>query len=121
MASVPSCRNADSITLRQSGEVVCFRILRLTVEQFHCDILGLCGGAGTQGEAVMFSRMLAAGAIGLMFAASGAGAFEYKGICEASAGAFVDDKHFVVASDETNLLQLYERGKADPIGDGIDM
>jgi Protein of unknown function (DUF3616) len=70
----------------------------------------------------MIGRMLtAAGAIGLTFAVSGAGAFEYKGLCEASAGAFLDDRHFVVASDETNLLQLYERGKADPIGDGIDM
>src|SRR4029450_7704870 len=70
----------------------------------------------------MIGRMLtAAGAIGLTFAASNAGAFEYKGLCEASAGAFLDDRHFVVASDETNLLQLYERGKADPFGDGIDM
>jgi hypothetical protein len=70
----------------------------------------------------MIVRMLAAtGAIGLMFAASTAGSFEYKGLCEASAGAFVDDKHFVVASDETNRLQLYERGKPDPIGKGFDM
>jgi hypothetical protein len=70
----------------------------------------------------MIVRMLAAtGAIGLMFAASTAGSFEYKGLCEASAGAFVDDKHFVVASDETNRLQLYERGKPDPIGNGFDM
>ena len=69
----------------------------------------------------MIGRILAAAAVGLTFAASGAGAFEYKGLCEASAGAFLDDKHFVVASDETNVLQLYERGKPDPIGDGIDM
>lgn len=46
---------------------------------------------------------------------------EYKGLCEASAGAFLDDKHFVVASDETNVLQLYERGKPEPIGNGIDL
>lgn len=67
-------------------------------------------------------RMLAAaGAIGLTLATSGAGALEYKGLCEASAGAFLDDKHFVVASDETNVLQLYERGKPEPIGDGFGM
>jgi len=69
----------------------------------------------------MIGRILAAAAVGLTFAASSAGAFEYKGLCEASAGAFLDDKHFVVASDETNVLQLYQRGKPDPIGDGIDM
>jgi hypothetical protein len=55
------------------------------------------------------------------FAASDAGAAEYKGICEASAGAFIDSTHFAVASDETNKLQIYERGKPQPIGDGIDM
>jgi hypothetical protein len=70
----------------------------------------------------MIVRMLAAtGAVGLMLAASTAGSFEYKGACEASAGVFVDDKHFVVASDETNRLQLYERGKPVPIGKGFDM
>ena len=52
------------------------------------------------------------------FAASGAGAAEYKGICEASAGAFIDGTHFAVASDETNKLQIYERGKPQPIGNG---
>ena len=55
------------------------------------------------------------------FAASDAGAAEYKGICEASAGAFIDSTRFAVASDETNKLQIYERGKPQPIGDGIDM
>ena len=60
----------------------------------------------------------------MMFAAlvaSDAGAIEYKGLCEASAGAFIDRTHFAVASDETNKLQIYERGKPEPIGDGIDM
>ena len=54
-------------------------------------------------------------------AASGARAMEYKGLCEASAGAFLDATHFAVASDETNTLQIYERGKPDPIGTGVDM
>ena len=69
----------------------------------------------------MIGRILAIAAIGLTFVASGAVAFEYKGLCEASAGAFLDDKHFVVASDEVAVLQLYERGKPDPIGRGFDM
>ncbi len=55
------------------------------------------------------------------FTTSPARAVEYNGICEASAGAFIDNTHFVVASDETNRLQLYERGNPKPIGDGIDM
>jgi hypothetical protein len=46
---------------------------------------------------------------------------EYKGLCEASAGAFIDGNHFVVASDETNKLQLYKRGNPAPIGAGVDM
>lgn len=65
----------------------------------------------------MIGRILAATAIGLMLATSGASAFIYKGLCEASAGAFLDDKHFVAASDDTNVLQIYERGKPDPIGE----
>ena len=43
---------------------------------------------------------------------------EYAGICEASAGAFIDATHFVVASDETNRLRIYERGEPEPIGSG---
>ncbi len=69
----------------------------------------------------MIGRMLAASGIALLLGAPDSLAFEYKGLCEASAGAFLDDKHFVVASDETNRLQLYERGKSDPIGSGIDL
>ena len=55
------------------------------------------------------------------FAASDGYAMEYTGICEASAGAFIDATHFAVASDETNTLQIYERGKPAPIGTGVDM
>lgn len=57
----------------------------------------------------------------LAFLVSAPHAAEYIGLCEASAGAFLDDKHFVVASDETNVLQLYERGKPTRIGNGIDL
>jgi hypothetical protein len=52
------------------------------------------------------------------FAATSASAIEYKWLCEASAGAFSDDTHFAVASDESNRLQIYQRGKPDPIGSG---
>ncbi|NKL66295.1 DUF3616 domain-containing protein [Rhizobium leguminosarum] len=33
----------------------------------------------------------------------------YKGLCEASAATYIDNDHFVVASDETNILRLYAR------------
>src|SRR4051812_28251946 len=46
---------------------------------------------------------------------------EYVGLCEASTGAFIDAKHFAVASDETNRIQIYERGNPQPIGNGADM
>jgi hypothetical protein len=46
---------------------------------------------------------------------------EYRGLCEASAAAYIDDVHFVVASDDTNRLQIHARGKPDPVGSGIDM
>jgi hypothetical protein len=69
----------------------------------------------------MIRKVLPAGALVLALGLSNAGAMEYKGLCEASAGAFLDNTHFVVASDETNRLQLYQRGNPDPIGDGIEM
>lgn len=41
---------------------------------------------------------------------------EYKRLCEASTGVYVDNKHFVVVSDESNTFRLYERGKPEPVG-----
>ena len=55
------------------------------------------------------------------FASSDASAIEYAGVCEVSAGTFIGPKHFAVASDESNKLQVYERGKPKPVGSGIDM
>ena len=75
----------------------------------------------TQGVRTMNRGLLPTAMLLAAFTASDAGAAEYKGICEASAGAFIDSTHFVVASDETNKLQIYERGKPQPIGNGIDM
>lgn len=40
---------------------------------------------------------------------------QYEGVCEASAAAILDDSHFAVASDETERLTIYERGKAEPV------
>jgi hypothetical protein len=34
----------------------------------------------------------------------------YSGICEASAGALIDANRFAVASDESNVIRVYERG-----------
>src|SRR5262245_51765808 len=69
---------------------------------------------------MMTGRLISASLL-VTFAVSATSAMEYKGLCEASAGAFIDSTRFVVASDETNRLQIYERGKPDPIGSGFDM
>ncbi|WP_164828628.1 DUF3616 domain-containing protein [Sinorhizobium meliloti] len=34
----------------------------------------------------------------------------YSGICESSAGALIDAKRFAAASDESNVIRIYERG-----------
>ena len=57
----------------------------------------------------------------VVLAAPEASATTYNGICEASAGAFIGANHFVVASDETNHLRIYQRGTPDPIGSAVDM
>ena len=40
---------------------------------------------------------------------------EFRGVCEASAGSYIDSDHFLVASDETNVLRLYKRGSSVPV------
>lgn len=35
----------------------------------------------------------------------------YWGMCDASAGVALDDSHFAVADDESNLLRIYKRGE----------
>lgn len=40
----------------------------------------------------------------------------YRGLCDASAAEAVDAQHFVVASDEDNVLRLYTRGEPEPAG-----
>jgi hypothetical protein len=74
-----------------------------------------------RGEEEIMKHKLLAVALLAAGAASGARAMEYRGLCEASAGVFIEATHFAVASDETNTLQIYERGKPDPIGPGVDM
>ncbi|MES2324409.1 MAG: DUF3616 domain-containing protein [Pseudomonadota bacterium] len=43
--------------------------------------------------------------------------FTYRGMCDASAAAAIDEHRFVVANDERNQLKIYRRGKADPVGE----
>ncbi len=69
----------------------------------------------------MIRKLLSTAALLLALAPSGVGAAEYNGLCEVSAGVFVDALHFAVASDETNRLQIYHRGRPDPISPGFDM
>ena len=42
----------------------------------------------------------------------------YRGMCDASAAAFLGDGHFVMADDESNVLRIYslEKGKDMPVG-----
>ncbi|WP_050412172.1 DUF3616 domain-containing protein [Massilia sp. NR 4-1] len=64
----------------------------------------------------ILSRLCAAASMaGLTLSASGAEPFSYKGMCEASAAAAIDAKHFVVASDESNTLLVYERENPQPV------
>ena len=43
--------------------------------------------------------------------------FTYRGMCDASAAAALDEHLFVVANDERNDLKIYRRGQADPVGE----
>ena len=56
----------------------------------------------------------------LLFAASAASAASpqtrYAGMCDASAAVALDALHFIVADDEHNKLGIYQRGKAEPVG-----
>lgn len=47
--------------------------------------------------------------------------FRYRGLCEASAVVALGPNRFAVASDESRLIRIYERGKPDPIGATVDM
>jgi hypothetical protein len=49
--------------------------------------------------------------------APGAGElFVHRGICDASAAATLDARHFIVADDEQNVLRIYDRRIAEPVG-----
>ncbi|EXI93100.1 MAG: hypothetical protein AW12_00062 [Candidatus Accumulibacter sp. BA-94] len=47
--------------------------------------------------------------------------FSYRGPCDASAAAALDADHFVVGNDEDAVLRVYRRGRADPLGPGLDL
>ena len=40
----------------------------------------------------------------------------YRGMCDASAAAALGGGHFVVADDESDVLRIYRRGAAEPVG-----
>ena len=42
--------------------------------------------------------------------------FRYDGPCDASAAVALDAEHFIVANDETNVLNVYRRGQAQAVG-----
>lgn len=39
----------------------------------------------------------------------------YRGLCDASAAVALDARHFVVANDENNTLQIYQRGRPEAV------
>ncbi|MBL8391262.1 MAG: DUF3616 domain-containing protein [Candidatus Accumulibacter sp.] len=47
--------------------------------------------------------------------------FSYRGPCDASAAVALDADHFVVGNDEDAVLRVYRRGRADPLGPGLDL
>lgn len=59
--------------------------------------------------------------VGSSAAAPPSGVQEYTGLAEASAGVILDDRHFVVAEDECNVLRLYRLGESGPVGHPIDL
>jgi hypothetical protein len=40
----------------------------------------------------------------------------YRTLCDASAGIALDDRHFVVADDEHDILRIFESGRREPVG-----
>ncbi|MDX0116492.1 DUF3616 domain-containing protein [Sinorhizobium meliloti] len=57
--------------------------------------------------------LLISGGMSLLIATSAASegvTTIYHGLCEASAAVYLNSNHFVVASDETNILRIYRRG-----------
>jgi hypothetical protein len=56
--------------------------------------------------------------LGLILAAGSQAAEQiqqYTGMCDASAAIALDDRHFVVADDESNTLHVYEHGKGTAV------
>ncbi len=61
----------------------------------------------------MLSRILITLIIACQAGEVAAEASRYHGLCEASAAAYLDEKRFAVASDETNRILIYERGRPE--------
>ncbi|TGD95693.1 DUF3616 domain-containing protein [Methylobacterium nonmethylotrophicum] len=62
-------------------------------------------------------RLLGTVSLVLVTLASPAGAqvTEYEKTCEVSAAATLDERHFVVANDETGTLTVYDRARTEPV------
>ncbi len=62
-------------------------------------------------------RVILGGALTAVLCTPGVAAepFRYEGLCEASAAVALDDSRFAVASDDLEVLTVYERGKAAPV------
>ncbi len=45
----------------------------------------------------------------------------YTGMCDASAAVMIDDTHFVVADDESNVLRAYALGGGPPVATSADL
>jgi len=63
-----------------------------------------------------FSAGLAFWLMALSAAAAPSAKFSYHGICDASAAVALGPRHFVVADDERDVLMIYRRGEARPVG-----
>ena len=52
----------------------------------------------------------------LASAAAAQTATVYHGACDASAATALDADHFIVGDDEHNVLHIYRKGMAEPVG-----
>lgn len=79
--------------------------------------------AGHRGDGTVkrgFDTLVAAGLVAATLACTSGAApaqtVRYNGLCEASAAAMLDDRHFAVASDDSATIRIYERGRPDAVG-----
>jgi hypothetical protein len=81
----------------------------------HCAAAMLLASCGSQVAPVGGGNAAGVDPVPANEHAAAAAPFFYDEICEASAAAVLDDRHFAVASDEMERLQVYRRGQARPV------